>query len=407
MGCGIEVFSEIGRLKSVILHRPGEELNNLTPDSLEELLFDDIPYLKIAQEEHDFFAKTLRDNGVEVVYLEDLMAESLKDSDVRESFIRDYLREAQMYTDKEENLFYNFLNRLQDPKALVKRTMAGTRKSELKGFLGQGLLDLLYRHENFIANPMPNLYFTRDPFACIGKGVSLNHMWSETRNRETIYGRYIFKYHPRFKKAHIPLWYSTEDEFSIEGGDELVLSSDVLAIGISQRTSPLAIEKLARNIFDAEEFKCILAVQIPEKRAFMHLDTVFTMIDRDLFTIHPQIQGPMVVYELYEESGGQIAMKKIEDTLDKILASFLDVSHVDLLPCGGGDPVDAAREQWSDGSNTLAIAPREVVVYDRNEVTNKLLEEYGVKIHKIQSGELARGRGGPRCMSMPLIREKL
>ena len=401
----LHVYSEIGKLRTVLLHRPGEELLNLTPDTLEELLFDDIPYLKRAREEHDAFADTLRRAGVEVLYLDKLMSEAIKEKEVRRTFIDTFVKEAGLKSEEDEHYYHTFLSSIEDELELVHRTMAGARRVEVPG-AQWGSIKLSNVRKHFFVKPMPNLYFTRDPFAVIGHGVSVNNMWSDIRDRETIYGRYIFRYHEDFKDSAIPWWYTPEERGSIEGGDELILSKDVVAIGISQRTSPMAIERIASRLLSDGDFSVVLAVEIPKKRAFMHLDTVFTMIDKDLFTVHPEISDPISVHEI-RLAGGKIRTRVLRGSLAEILATFLDVPRITLLPCGGFDPVDAEREQWSDGSNTLAIAPREVIVYDRNEGTNRILREYGVKLHEVPSSELSRGRGGPRCMSMPLVREDI
>lgn len=403
----INVNSEIGKLKTVILHRPGKELENLTPDCLERLLFDDIPYLELAQEEHDAFAKTLRDLDVEVLYLEDLVAESITDEKVRKEFIHEFIKEADVENDHMFKLIENYLIKIKDPKQLVLKMMEGIRRSEIEYDHQETLSDYVNDENIFVCDPMPNLYFTRDNFAFIGSGVTLNHMHTKTRNRETIFGKYIFKYHPRFKDADFPMYYNRDDVTSIEGGDELILSKDVLAIGISQRTQAESIDKVARNIFDDENnnFKIILAFKIPKSRAFMHLDTVFTQVDYDKFTVHPGIYGELEVYALTKQNG-EINVEKQVDKLENILSKYLH-KNIKLIVCGDGDPIVAGREQWNDGSNTLAVAPGEVIVYSRNYVTNKILEENGIKIHVIPSSELSRGRGGPRCMSMPLYREDL
>jgi arginine deiminase len=261
----------------------------------------------------------------------------------------------------------------------------------------------------FIVDPMPNLYFTRDPFATIGTGISLNKMRTVTRSRETIFSKYIFKYHPYFKNAEVPFWYDRDQKNAIEGGDILVLSDKVIAVGISQRTDADAIELLAKNIFsDGQPFETILAFDIPKTRAFMHLDTVFTMVDHGIFTIHPEIEGPLTVYSLTRgEAPGQYKIEREIQNLDIILSKYLDIENIKLIRCGGKKGIDAGREQWNDGSNTLAISPGEVLVYSRNHVTNRLLESEGIKLHEVPSSELSRGRGGPRCMSMPLYRDKI
>lgn len=404
----LNVYSEIGKLKTVLLHRPGKEIENLTPDLMDRLLFDDIPYLEVARQEHDAFAKILSDNGVEVLYLEDLAAEAIEDASVKERFVEEYIKEAGILGEKKKQLVKELLLNCKTNRELVDKMMEGIRKSELPNYNATSLADMADSGYPFVADPMPNLYFTRDPFATIGSGISLNHMRTVTRNRETLFAKYIFENHPRFKDSDIPRWFDRDDTTSLEGGDELVLNKEVLAIGISERTDAASIEKMAKRIFDKDEsFKTVLAFHIPNKRAFMHLDTVFTMIDFDKFTIHPEIEGPLTVYAIIRGEGNSIKIQKETQELDKVLAKYLEVEKVTLIRCGGGDMIDAAREQWNDGSNTLAIAPGEVVVYSRNHVTNKLLEEAGVKLHIMPSSELSRGRGGPRCMSMPLYRENL
>ena len=404
----LNVYSEIGKLKTVLLHRPGKEIENLTPDLMDRLLFDDIPYLEVARQEHDAFAKILSDNGVEVLYLENLAAEAIEDASVKERFVDEFIKEAGILGEKKKQLVKELLLNCKTNRELVDKMMEGIRKSELPNYNATSLADMADSGYPFVADPMPNLYFTRDPFATIGSGISLNHMRTVTRNRETLFAKYIFENHPRFKDSDIPRWFDRDDTTSLEGGDELVLNKEVLAIGISERTDAASIEKMAKRIFDKDEsFKTVLAFHIPNKRAFMHLDTVFTMIDFDKFTIHPEIEGPLTVYAISRGEGNSIKIQKETQELDKVLAKYLQVEKVTLIRCGGGDMIDAAREQWNDGSNTLAIAPGEVVVYSRNHVTNKLLEEAGVKLHIMPSSELSRGRGGPRCMSMPLYRENL
>ncbi|WP_207694275.1 arginine deiminase [Enterococcus sp. DIV0212c] len=403
----INVFSEIGKLNTVMLHRPGKELENLMPDYLESLLFDDIPFLEQAQKEHDFFAETLRLKGVNVLYLEDLAAESLTDTTIKEHFVTEYLNEADIKEERTKQFIQERLMAISDGRELIDKTMAGIQKSELSSLERTSLSDLADSHYPFIIDPMPNLYFTRDPFATIGHGVSLNRMYSVTRRRETLYGKYIFAHHPMFKNSQVPMVYSRDENTRIEGGDELILSKKLIAVGISQRTDVASIEKLARNIFEKElGFERVLAFDIGEQRKFMHLDTVFTMVDYDKFTIHPEIEGNLTIYSISQGTDG-LQISQETDTLEHILCKYLELEHVALIRCGGGNPTAAAREQWNDGSNTLAIAPGEVVVYDRNTITNQKLEEAGVKLNYIPGSELVRGRGGPRCMSMPFDRSDI
>ncbi|MDD2435522.1 MAG: arginine deiminase [Bacilli bacterium] len=409
----INVNSEIKPLKKVLLHRPGNELLNLTPDSLTRLLFDDIPYLKVAQGEHDEFAQILKDNGVEVVYLEDLMVETLNlDPTIREKFLKQFIKEAGITTPKYKEVVYEFLNNFSDTKELVLKTIEGININELHAMERNeehSLVDMVTEDSKFLADPMPNLFFTRDPFASIGNGVCLNKMYSVTRNRETIYAEYIFNYHPDYK-GKIKKYYDRYNPYHIEGGDILVLNENTLAIGISQRTQAESIELLATNLFKDESSKIntVLAFNIPNCRAFMHLDTVFTQIDYDKFTYHPGIMDTLEVFEITPREGNLdedvINVKKMNDSLENILEKYLG-KDITLIPCGAGDQIIAEREQWNDGSNTLCIAPGVVIVYDRNNITNAVLRRAGIKVLEMHGSELSRGRGGPRCMSMPLYRE--
>ena len=400
------VRSETGTLEQVLLHRPGAELEQLVPGELERLLFDDIPYLQAAQQEHDAFAEMLRHNGTQVLYLEELMTQTLAaDPQVRRRFVRQFIEEGGRIARHFQPALYEYLTALGDDE-LVRRTMTGVSMEE---FLPEGqrgaLVSLTRGSHRFVLDPIPNLYFTRDPFACIGEGVSLNAMYSPTRRRETIYGQYILKYHPDFA-GQVPFYYRREDPFSIEGGDILNLSPQLLAVGISQRTTPEAIEILARNIFRDEtaEIRTILALDIPNLRAFMHLDTVLTQVDRDTFTVHPEILSSLRVYRMTSAGRDSLQVTERTGTLEEILAGEMGLPRVKLIRCGGGDWVASEREQWNDGSNTLCIAPGKVVVYDRNYVTNAILRDNGIQVLEMPSSELSRGRGGPRCMSMPLRR---
>ena len=406
---GICVRSEINPLKKVLLHRPGKELLNLTPDTLGELLFDDIPFLKVAQEEHDAFAQILRDNGTEVVYLEDLMTDVLSlNPKLVEPFLRQWLFEGNIKTRRWQDKCLEYLTANFKGKALVEKTMEGITLKEMgDAARAYSLQDLVAPPDDLVVHPMPNLYFTRDPFASVGTGVFLHKMYSVTRCRETIYADYIFKYHPDFEGL-VKRYYDRDLHANIEGGDVLNLTEDTLAIGISQRTSPDAIEAAARNLFTDPEAKIrtVLAFDIPKSRAFMHLDTVFTQIDVNKYTVHPAILGPLTVYEITpgQDDPADLHIKRVDSDLKHILEQYTHVDDVQLIFCGGDDLIAAAREQWNDGSNTLCIAPGKIVVYQRNDVSNAILRDNGLTVLEMPSAELSRGRGGPRCMSMPLIR---
>ena len=411
----IQVNSEIGKLKTVILHRPGKELEGLTPEYLEQLLFDDIPYLEVAQAEHDAFAETLRSRGIEVLYLDQLAAESLYNDEIKWRFISDFVRASKQGERHVTHALMRYLGEFE-PLDLVRKLMSGVKKDEIRTEEDEKTHLNYYFKSNypFLLDPMPNLYFTRDPAAAVGNGLTINKMRYPARRRESLFMEYIMRYHPRFAAkppgGEVPVWFDRYNKFNMEGGDELVLSRNVMAIGVSQRTTPEAIEKVASKLFEFSDFNKILAIQIPVSHAFMHLDTVFTMIDRDKFTVHPEIldkDGELNIYIL--EDSGIPGQPKIthRTNLKETLEEVLGLDHVTLIQCGNGDPIAAAREQWNDGSNTLAIAPGVVVTYDRNYVTNKALREAGVEVIEIQGAELGRGRGGPRCMSMPIWREEI
>ena len=403
----IKVNSEVGALKRVLLHKPGKELLHLVPESLSRLLFDDIPFLDIAQEEHDFFAEKLRENGAEVLYLEDLVAEVLNmDSNIKDRFIAEFIDESGAVAGVYREELKEFLGSINDAKELVLATMTGVTIKELSKKPKSKLASLLQTDGSFVLDPIPNLYFTRDTFSSIGTGVSLNKMYSATRRRESIYGRYIFSYHPQYKSVH--RYFNIDSPYPIEGGDILVLNKSTILVGISQRTAPEAIEEFARNLFSDENstFKNVIAIEIPRSRAFMHLDTVFTQIDYDKFTVHPGIISTLRCFEITSKNS-EIIVNELHLKLEDLLAKYLEIDKVQIIYCGGNDSIAAQREQWNDGSNTLCIAPGKVVVYDRNTVTNQLLLDSGIECIKIHSSEISRGRGGPRCMSMPFEREEL
>ena len=406
---GIHNFSEIGKLNKVLLHRPGRELEKLTPGNFERLLFDDIPYLEVAQKEHDYFAKVLRDNGVEVCYYQTETAKALADAKIRENFVKEFVELSPIHSAARREEITEYLLS-KDPESLVESCIAGIFTEEIRHLSKRSLIDVVEHDEddaNFASDPMPNLYFTRDPGACVGSGINIHHMSTPARRREALLLKYMTKYNRDFALEDTPMWYDVYGKYSIEGGDVLVLSKDMVAVGYSQRTTLAGIESFAENLLKNSEFKKVLVFDIPQCRAFMHLDTVFTMVDYDKFTIHPEIEGPLGVYEITLGDNGELKFNAMKDELHKILALELGLPAVDLIRCGGGDLIAAQREQWNDGSNTLCIAPGTVVTYERNYVTNDLLDKKGINVLSIPSAELSRGRGGPRCMSCPVNRDDL
>ncbi len=404
MSKGINVTSEFGKLKKVLLHRPGEETESLTPETFEELLFDDSYYLPKAQEEHDAFAEVLRSEGVEVVYIEELVAETLDlDKKIYNEFVEKFIIEAGV--DKDSEIFPIFVNYINNygntTKDKIVKMIAGIRYSELGN---TGTLIEETAHEIFVAKPMPNIIFQRDPFASIVNGISLHSMHFETRRRETLFAGTVFEYHPDYKD--VTKYYDRTNSSSLEGGDVMMLNSENLAVGISQRTKAQSIERLAKNIFSdkSNTIKNIYAVDIPKGRSWMHLDTVFTQIDKHTFSIYEN--APFAIYKITDAGNNKINAKKITKNIEGVMEEVFG-GKAKLLKCGNGDPIDGAREQWNDGSNVLAIAPNKIIAYERNYKTVQMMREAGVEVITIPSSELSRGRGGPRCMSMPLEREEI
>ena len=403
---GIHNYSEIGKLRKVLLHRIGTEVDGLVPNNFERLLFDDIPYLKVAQQEHDTFAETLKQNGVEVVYYTEEVAKALSDPDIKNKFVDEMLSGLNFTSLFVREAVTSYLREME-PLDLVNKVIAGVRKEDITEYEPKTLAEKIDAAYPFFTDPMPNMYFTRDQGACVGNGVSVHHMSTATRRRESLLLKYIYEYNKDFAPEGTELWYRYDGPYSIEGGDVLVLSSTIAALGLSERTTAEGIETFARNLLTRSDFQKVLVFNIPKMRTFMHLDTVFTMVDYDKFTIHSEIEGPLQLFELTLGAKGDIKVSSMTDDLSVVLAKELGLPSVKLIRCGGDDAVAAQREQWNDGSNTLCIAPAKVITYERNYVTNDLLDQYGVEVLTVPSSELSRGRGGPRCMSCPVRREDL
>lgn len=397
------IHSEISALQSVILHRPGKELENLTPDLLERLLFDDIPYLKVAQDEHDVFAKTLQDNGVEVLYITDLLCDVLEnDLSLRESFLRDFLDRSTIQTDCTEEEVKTYFAQLSTHR-MVTKMIEGVRKCDVMLDKEECLL-----HEEkypFCLDPIPNLLFQRDPCTIIGKHIVLHHMNKSTRQRETIFSEYVFRYHARFNKYQDNIIDLQKYDCSSEGGDVLVISPETILIGVSERTDLDTIKLLTSKLFNrGSKIKNVYAIKIPKDRSMMHLDTVLTQVDAFSFAVHKHVLDELELMHVTVHEGN-VVCKKLNDSLQNLL-SLICQHPVELIYCGGKDVVTADREQWNDATNTLALAEGVVVTYDRNQVTNKLLKTKGITVLEVPSSELSRGRGGPRCMSMPISRKE-
>ncbi|AER66775.1 arginine deiminase [Thermovirga lienii DSM 17291] len=403
------VTSEIGRLKRVMLHRPGRELERLTIDNKDNLLFDDILWVEEAQKEHDAFADLLRDNGVEVVYFKNCLSHILKDENIRKSLLEDVIALEALDIPLSMALLSELMAMPSDELAEI--LIAGLTKKEALQILSPctSLVLNSIGDYDFLIRPVPNLYFQRDPYSFVQDGVVVSVMNFEARKKEPLYAKYIFENHPYFKGLKI--FYGTQSRdtypYHIEGGDVLVLSDKVVAIGISQRTSAGTVQIVGSRLARSSSVKTILAFDIPKTRAAMHLDTVFTMVDRDAFTVYPGLSETLRIWELNYEEDGTLTSIKEHSSLKECIKKVFDISNVRFIETGGGDPIAAARDQWNDGTNTLALEPGVVVTYRRNVASNRALRENGIKVFEIKGAELGRGRGGPRCMSMPICRENI
>ncbi|MEA1910845.1 MAG: arginine deiminase [Spirochaetota bacterium] len=403
----LSITSEIGKLRSVLLHRPGKELERLTPAYLEEMLFDDIPWLKQIRLEHDEFADVLRSHDSEVLYYSDLLSDILVNNNVKLEVINDVISFSHIQNQYLVGEISDYLIS-KNSTELADIIIAGLAISDLPGREGRTRLsDYINEAFPFYISPLINLYFTRDPGASIGNRMLISSMKTEARRRESLILHHINKFHPKFASHGTEIWNSHKNPNSIEGGDVLVLSPETVAIGCSVRTSTSAIEEVAESLFKGNNYvKEVLVIQIPFTRAYMHLDTVLTMVDHDKFTIFPGIENNVKVFSIIPGSKGGLNIKPVDNLLTALKAS-LSLPSVKLIPSGGGDFITAAREQWNDSTNTLAIAPGVVVTYDRNTVSNDTLRSNGIEVVEIGGSELVRGRGGPRCMSMPLTRDAI
>jgi arginine deiminase len=390
------VDSEVARLGTVLLHRPGPELKRLTPRNSADLLFDAIPWVERAQEEHDAFADVLRSGGVDVLYVRDLLVETLAVDAARDPLITHTLDDPRLGPSLRGQVERHL--RHLTPDALADVLIGGLAHEELRR--GGGLVYRLMDPHDFVIPPLPNLLFTRDSSVWIRESVAVTSPSMPARRRETRLVGTIYRHHPRFRGTS--RIYSPGEEW-LEGGDVLLMAPGVLAIGVGQRTTPAGAETLAARVFARGLARAVLVVPIAQERATMHLDTVCTMVDHDAVVMYPAVADTLSAHVVTPNDDGSLRV----DAPEPFLVAAAKAMGIDTLRVidTGLDPVTAEREQWDDGNNTLAIAPRVCVAYERNVETNARLEEAGVEVLRIPGSELGSGRGGPRCMSCPVQRD--
>ncbi|MHA6625489.1 arginine deiminase [Pseudonocardia sichuanensis] len=407
MGRVYRVDSEVGVLRQVILHRPGLELKRLTPGNRERLLFDDVLWVARAQEEHDRFAALLRERGVAVHLFGDLLRATLEIPEARKHVL-DRIFDDRVYGPLAIDALRNCVDAM-DPDTLADHLVGGITKREVLDRIPEprSIAFHVLDADDFVLEPLPNHLYTRDTSAWIHGGVAINSMRKKARMRETVHYEAVYRWHPLFADADYAVWSegAVNGPATTEGGDMLVLGDGAVLVGLSERTTPQGVERLARRLFAGGEVDRIVALRMPQTRAFMHLDTVLTMVDPETFVQYAGL-GMLPAYTIRPgDSEKELHLTDHRpDDMHRAIADALRLPALRVLT-PAQDVHSAEREQWDDGCNTLAVAPGVVVTYERTVTTNRYLRRNGIEVLDVPGGELGRGRGGPRCMSCPVVRD--
>jgi arginine deiminase len=397
--------SEVGTLRTVMVHRPDLAHERLSPSNCHELLFDDVIWVRRARQEFDAFVDLMREEGVEVLLFHDMLTETLKDPEARQWLLSRRLRPEEVTVMFSDEL--TAWMTVMPADELARRLTGGITVSELPDDIAS-VVSRAMRPTDFVIAPLPNQLFMRDTSAWIYGGVSINHMYWPARQHETLNLEAVYRFHPRFRDANAPIWFGGFDHdwggASIEGGDIMPIGNGVVLVGQGERSNARAVSILASNLFAADAARLVIGALMPRERAAMHLDTVFTFCNRDLVTIYEPVVNQILPVLYTPDGNGGIAVSLSERPFMDEVAEALGIERLRAVPTGG-DEFEAERNQWDDGNNVVALSPGVVVAYERNEATNERLSAAGVEVHTIAGQELGRGRGGGHCMTCPVSRD--